>query len=884
LTLPRRPRATVMIRRRLSALRRDGLSTQVYLVALVVALVGPGLLFTAILLGRYAALDRVRFEQDARESVRGIALTIDRDIAGLVSVLQTLAASPRLRKSGLDGFETQARAVRETTGLDLSLRRPDGTQLVNTALAPGAPVPQAPHEEDAEVLATRRPVVGGVRMGAPGRPPTFDVAVPVVVDGAPAYVLSVTVPVERLHQILVQDLAPGWTTGIVDRKGLLLARSAEHATLAGQPMLAALRGRPTAASGIWEGVDRRRQPVLYVETTVRATGWIVGASILRERVEAPLRHWIVAFGGFGLLALAASSLLAVRLWARVAGPLRQLATAGGALAAGQPVPRVSTPIREIRQLADVLADASQSLRRRIAERDEALAEQSRSLVALRESEARFRHMADSAPAMIWMTDAEGELVFVNMHYEYLFGRSVQALAQGRWREVVHPDDLLGFQQTFQQAFAARTPFRHATRVIDRHGATRWILCEGVARLDDHGRFLGYTGCNVDVTEAKAAELALREGEERLRLALAAGRLGTWEIDLASGQHRLSARSSEIFAHAPLSHEGWTRSVHPDDRARIETALADLLAGEADYRTEFRIRPEAEAPHGNGARWVSAQAIVQRDAGGRPRRVIGIHQEVTERKRAEEHLRLLVHELNHRVKNTLATVQSIAMQSLRGMKGSTAEAAKAAFEARLIALARVHDVLTRESWEGAELAEVVKDALAPLGGPGGPSDVSEGRPRFSAAGPAVRLPPRIALSIAMALHELATNAVKYGALSVPTGRVALSWSVAEGRLSLYWRESAGPPVVPPTRTGFGSRLIERSLARELDGTVSLGFPPEGVTCTIVAPLADPAPPLAPPGGPSEAPQEDDARRGSGAAMPRPGAGPGPEGARLRRERV
>ncbi len=400
-------------------------------------------------------------------------------------------------------------------------------------------------------------------------------------------------------------------------------------------------------------------------------------------------------------------------------------------------------------------------------------------------------------------------------------------------------------------------------MIDRHGATRWILCEGVARLDDHGRFLGYTGCNVDITEAKGAELALREGEERLRLALAAGRLGTWEIDLATGQHRLSARSAEIFGQAPLSHEGWTRAVHPEDRARIEAALSALLAEEAPYRTEFRIRPEAETPHGNGTRWVSAQAIVQRDAGGRPRRVIGIHQEVTERKRAEEHLRLLVHELNHRVKNTLATVQSIAMQSLRGIRGASADAAKAAFEARLIALARVHDVLTRESWEGAELAEVVKDALAPHDGP---------QPRFAAEGPAVRLPPRIALSIAMALHELATNAVKYGALSVPAGRVALSWRVAEGRLALSWRESGGPPVDPPTRTGFGSRLIERSLARELDGTVDLSFPREGVTCTIVAPLSDPTPPLA---APAASPAEPDA------AQPESGGGEVPAPARARR---
>ncbi|GJD50185.1 hypothetical protein OPKNFCMD_2922 [Methylobacterium crusticola] len=815
-----------MIRRRLNALRQDGLSTKVYLVALAIALIGPGLIFTAVLLGRYAALERTRFEQDARESVRGIALTIDRDIAGLVSVLQTLASTPRLREGGFEGFERQARAVQDTTGLNLALRRPDGTQIVNTALPAGAPLPLDPQPYDAEIVASRRPLVTGAQAGPAGQPPTYAVAVPVTADGAVASILSLTVPVARLHQILAHDPAPGWVTGIVDRAGILLARSEDHAALAGQPMLSALRGRPAGSESIWEGLDRQRRPVLFVETRTRITGWTVGASIPKKTVEAPLQRWVLAFGGFGLLALAVSSVLAVRLWARVAEPLGQLAAAGGALASGQPVPRVSTPIREIRQLGDVLADASERLRRRIAERDRALAEQSRGLAALRESEARFRHMADSAPALIWMTDAEGEITFVNLHYGYLFGRSAETLAGERWREIVHPDDLPAFEAVFRDAFAARRPFRAETRVRDKRGEVRWLLCEGVPRLDDQNRFLGYTGCNVDITEGKLAEAALRASEERLRLALAAGRLGTWEIDLATGQHRLSARSAEILGTAPLSRETWIRIVHPEDRARTETAFAALLAGDGEYRAEFRVRPA-----GGALRWVSAQAMAQRDAAGRPIRVIGIHQEVTDRKRAEEHLRLLVHELNHRVKNTLATVQSISMQSLRALRGPEADAAKAAFEARLIALARAHDVLTRESWEGAELAEVVTDAVAALDAPGP-------RPRFAVAGPPVRLPPRIALSIAMALHELATNAAKYGALSVPGGQVAIAWQVEAGDLCLRWSEHGGPPVAPPTRTGFGSRLIERSLARELDGTVTLRFPPEGVVCTIRAPLGEP----------------------------------------------
>jgi two-component sensor histidine kinase len=200
------------------------------------------------------------------------------------------------------------------------------------------------------------------------------------------------------------------------------------------------------------------------------------------------------------------------------------------------------------------------------------------------------------------------------------------------------------------------------------------------------------------------------------------------------------------------------------------------------------------------------------------------------KRAAEHQRLLIDELNHRVKNTLATVQSIAAQTLR--TAETKEDAREALEMRLLALSRAHDVLTRESWEGADLIEVVAKALEPY-------QVS-GESRFHIRGPHVRVTPRMSLALAMALHELATNAVKYGALSNKTGTIEVTWKVQNGaappRLSLRWTETGGPPVVAPRRRGFGSRLIERSLAQDLDGQVEIAFAPTGVVCTVDAPVA------------------------------------------------
>jgi two-component sensor histidine kinase/integral membrane sensor domain MASE1 len=203
-------------------------------------------------------------------------------------------------------------------------------------------------------------------------------------------------------------------------------------------------------------------------------------------------------------------------------------------------------------------------------------------------------------------------------------------------------------------------------------------------------------------------------------------------------------------------------------------------------------------------------------------------EIAERTRAEEHQRLLVHELNHRVKNTLATVQSIAAQTSRSRD---LRAGYASFTDRLMALSRAHDVLTRQSWEGADLMAMAQGAVLPF-----ETDAGE---RFHLEGPHVWLGPQQALAIAMALHELATNAAKYGALSLPEGQVDLTWEVpAGGGLTMTWRERGGPPVTAPTHRGFGSRLLERGLAAELAGTVTVDYRPAGLVCVIKAgPAAD-----------------------------------------------
>jgi PAS domain S-box-containing protein len=351
-------------------------------------------------------------------------------------------------------------------------------------------------------------------------------------------------------------------------------------------------------------------------------------------------------------------------------------------------------------------------------------------------------------------------------------------------------------------------------------------------------------------ERDRAAAALMDKEARLSLALEAGALGAWEMDPRTGAVIRSPQHDALFGYdRPVA--AWTyrfmlRHVLREDRPKVEAIFRRAVAASAPLHAECRIRRAGDGE----VRWLEATGAPHRGPDGRVK-YLGVIADVTERRRAEEQLRLVAGELNHRVKNSLAAVQSIAAQTLRWPEDDApgAAAARAAFEARLLALARSHDLLTREGWSGAGRADVAARALAPHAAAKGTAPAGEAtETRVRIAGPPVRLSPRSAIPLAMALHELATDAARHGALSVPQGRVAVTWSLVpkdpgegEPRLLLRWRESGGPALAgPPARRGFGSRLLERGLALELCGTVRMDFAPGGLVCEIEAPLSIVAP--------------------------------------------
>lgn len=254
--------------------------------------------------------------------------------------------------------------------------------------------------------------------------------------------------------------------------------------------------------------------------------------------------------------------------------------------------------------------------------------------------------------------------------------------------------------------------------------------------------------------------------------------------------------------------------------------------EARFKGEDEEYAEVECRRKDGSTlWAGLFISAVRDSGGEIVQHFASFIDLSRHRAAEAESRLLVDELNHRVKNTLTTVQSIVSQGLRN--APEADDARKAIDARLVALSRSHDVLTRQHWTDAGLRDVVVEALQPFG-------ISNGKSgRVAIEGENVRFPPKAVLALSIALHELATNAVKYGALSNDSGRIAIDWAVqpATGgdRLTFHWRESDGPPVAPPTRRGFGSRVIESGLAHELNGEVSLDYRPEGLVGTIDIPV-------------------------------------------------
>jgi PAS domain S-box-containing protein len=321
-------------------------------------------------------------------------------------------------------------------------------------------------------------------------------------------------------------------------------------------------------------------------------------------------------------------------------------------------------------------------------------------------------------------------------------------------------------------------------------------------------------------ELEAMTASLLESERRRDLALAAGRMGSWDWDAARGTCVWDEGQTQIFGVGSKAAEGTlefvSQLVHPEDWRRLCEEFDEARA-EGSFQTDFRIvRPDGSL------RWCFAAGSVSVTTDGDVRRVSGVTVDITERKSAEERQLLLAREVDHRAKNALTIVQAI----VRLTRASSVKNYIAAIEGRISALAQAHTLLSEARWEGASIAKLIAEEIEPY------RSTQPGKVLL--AGENIVLSPDKAQALALALHELATNAAKYGALSNAPGRVSISWRLDGSSLMLSWEETEGPPLVPPAKLGFGTKIIRDSIRHQVGGEVELDWRPTGLSCRVRIP--------------------------------------------------
>jgi PAS domain S-box-containing protein len=442
---------------------------------------------------------------------------------------------------------------------------------------------------------------------------------------------------------------------------------------------------------------------------------------------------------------------------------------------------------------------------------------------LAERNAQLALAAKSARVGCYANNLETGLITVSEGYAAIHGlpEGTAQTTLSQWRTRVHPDDLAPFDELRERLFGNRQhDYMFDYRIFRDDGEIRWIESRGCVSYNEDGRPQQCVGINMDVTDRK-------QTEARLSDALAAGQVVAFEWDAITGRSQRSENAADILG----SGEGLVASsrgtdflhhIHPDDRASLKTRICALRPSDPSYVLSFRyVRPDTRQV------WLEEIAKGEFDAAGKLLRIKGLTRDITDRKCAEERQRVLVAELDHRVKNMLATVSAIASRTRE--TSSSIDNFAAALDGRIKAMAITHELLSQRRWQGIPLAELIRRELAPYA-------TAE---NTHISGPNVVLSAQAGETLAVVFHELATNAAKFGASSVKSGRISVRWNFkhnvdAESWLCIDWEETGGPHVVPSARSGFGTNVVRELVPYELGGTVDLMYLPEGVRCKLEIP--------------------------------------------------
>jgi PAS domain S-box-containing protein len=460
-----------------------------------------------------------------------------------------------------------------------------------------------------------------------------------------------------------------------------------------------------------------------------------------------------------------------------------------------------------------------------------ISERKRAEAVLQERNAQFELVSRVALIGSYSYDYRTRLLNLSRGCAAMYGlpEDIREITQKNWRAFVHPDDLPRIDAMSVQALAQRqSELVLEFRIIRSDRKQRWIEARILVTYDDTGQAVQMLGANIDVTERKQTAQDLAERTVQLALAGKAALVGSYAYDtdteimqVSEGYaaiHGLPEGTVEVARNVCLA------TVHPEDIGRVRQLRDDAFdLRRREYSVEYRI-----IRTGGEIRWVESRCFITYVGEGRPHRVIGVSIDITGRKRVEEQQRKLVAELDHRVKNVLATVQAVAAHTMDA--SSSMQHFVTSLEGRLQSLKLTHEILSHRGWLGIPLEELVRRELAPYA-TGSNAEIS---------GPEVMLSAEAGQTIGMVLHELATNAAKYGALSAPSGRVSIRWRLAfdcsaSDRLILKWRETNGPSIASASKSSYGMNVVRELIPYELGGTVDYVLSPEGAQCQVDIPL-------------------------------------------------
>lgn len=434
-------------------------------------------------------------------------------------------------------------------------------------------------------------------------------------------------------------------------------------------------------------------------------------------------------------------------------------------------------------------------------------------------EEQIQALASALPASVFITDAGGRVLYVNPYWSRVTGRSSGETLGGDWTVAIHPDDLPAAVAAWTEAGREGRSFNIEVRIRSAAGHWLWVLSRVEPIRSPAGAIVAWIGVSSNIDERRRSEEESRRRQARFEALVRASATIVFELDADGRRRRPNPAWREFVGPAFDDHpdQGWTAALHPDDGTQASRAWDLALREGRALDVEVRQWREAARAY----RWVQAHIVPVPGPDGSVHEWIGALTDIHEKKIAAETQHTLVLELQHRVRNSLAVVRSLSIQT--GRHAVDVPDFLRRFDGRLTALAHAHGLLTRSAEGSADLVELIHAVLRPFRSQHGAA--------ISIDGPHLALGPTSATNLSLAFHELATNAMKYGALTKAEGRVELNWRLENGFVDLVWRESGGPPAFPPKRKGFGSRLLTQTLSHESDGKVSLGYEPEGFRCKM-----------------------------------------------------